>query len=244
VGRPFLVTGRHRVADAKIVPAAAEVVDRDPSLTEDDRRVLAEYWTQVALAEHASIAAFARFTLQLLHLGAPSSLIQSAIEAQQDEAAHTQLALELAHRYGARLQLGSLSMKDALTETDLVSIVVNTVREGCIGETVAALEAGFAAECAVDPKVRAALSRVVLDERRHAELAWKFVQWALEREPSLATLVARVIREEATPRCIVDDGIERSQLRAHGFVSPRERARAKELALRVLVEPVGQALCA
>src|SRR6185503_20341260 len=70
-GRPFLVGAAVRLAEAvsgaswtapSIAPAPA--FEGEP----DVARRLAEHWTKVALLEHASVAAFARFALQLLSL--------------------------------------------------------------------------------------------------------------------------------------------------------------------------------
>ena len=42
------------------------------------RRRLAELWSQDALLEHASIASFSRFALQLLAVAAPPALVAGA----------------------------------------------------------------------------------------------------------------------------------------------------------------------
>ena len=74
-------------------------------------------------------------------------------------------------------------MQGALEARSLAGIVETAVLEGCIGETVAALEAAEALAFATDESVRAALSRVAEDEARHAELAYRFVRWAFEVSP-------------------------------------------------------------
>jgi rubrerythrin len=53
------------------------------------------------------------------------------------------------------------------------------LREGCLGETVAALEAVAAAEAARDAAVKQVLTRIARDELAHAELAFDFLRWAL-----------------------------------------------------------------
>jgi hypothetical protein len=53
--------------------------------------------------------------------------------------------------------------------------------EGCIGETLAAVVALEQAQHASDGPIRAALLEVAEDETRHAELAFRFVVWALAR---------------------------------------------------------------
>ncbi len=54
----------------------------------------ARQWTETARLEHASIAAFARFVLQLMALGAPAELVAADVLATiaTDEARHAELA--------------------------------------------------------------------------------------------------------------------------------------------------------
>jgi hypothetical protein len=64
--------------------------------------------------------------------------------------------------------------------------------EGCVGETVAALQAHAALELARDPEVRRALQQIAEQESRHAELAWRFVSWSAARlGPSLTLELER-----------------------------------------------------
>ena len=141
---------------------------------------LADEWTRLGLMEHASIAAFARFTLQLMSLGAPPDLIEGATSAMADETRHAKICFAIASRYaGRRLGPGALPVERSLNESSLLEIVLNTILEGCVGETIAAIEAGEAAEHASDPTIRGVLSAISSDEATHAALAWRFVKWAL-----------------------------------------------------------------
>jgi hypothetical protein len=63
--------------------------------------------------------------------------------------------------------------------TELDQVVELVIAEGCFGETRAALEALEAADAATDPVIAATYSRIARDETRHAELAFRFVRWAL-----------------------------------------------------------------
>jgi hypothetical protein len=133
--------------------------------------------------EHASIAAFARFSLQLLSLGAPPDLVEASTRALADETAHTKLCFELASAYAGRaLGPGKLDVENSLAVTSLLDVVELVIAEGCFGETVAALEAREAADAAADPVVRAAYTQIARDEERHAELAFRFIRWALEQD--------------------------------------------------------------
>lgn len=199
IGRPFLVDGEARLPEVERrrdwcadgpLPAVS-------ALPEDVRAALAEEWVRTGQMEHAAVAAFARFALQLLSLGAPPELVVLTHQAMADETEHTRAAFSLASAYaGAPIGPGRLAMEGALGAIDAAEIVRLAILEGCIGETVAALEAAEAAATARDPAVRAVLAKITEDEARHAELAWRFVRWAAEGDASLAQ-VARETFEGA-----------------------------------------------
>jgi hypothetical protein len=108
----------------------------------------------------------------------------------QDETEHAKLAFGLASAYhGRRLGPSALDIDHSLGCESLRAVVENTLLEGCIGETFAALEAVEGLAMVRDPAVRAVLSKVAKDEQRHAELEWKFVLWALSHDPSLERVV-------------------------------------------------------
>jgi hypothetical protein len=185
-GRPFLVESSARMA---AIVASDEwcgsggLAPHVDHLTAQERANLAQHWARMGQMEHASIAAFARFNLQLLSLGAPPALVDACTRALADETAHTKLCFELASAYAGRaLGPGRLDVDGSLAVTSLVGVVQLVIAEGCFGETVAALEAREAADGAADPVIRAAYSRIARDEQRHAELAFQFIRWALERD--------------------------------------------------------------
>lgn len=199
-GRPFLVEGAALLAPLCSFPFSESrgCVDLGPLDVADAaiREALGEYWAQIGLMEHASIAAFARFALQLMHVGAPHSLLAAAQQAMLDETEHAKACFGIASQLlGRSVGPGKLPIDQALTETSLEDIVRLTVREGCIGETVAAMEAAEAAALTSDPHVRAVLNQIQKDERTHAELAWRFVQWALSHEASVNPTAARSLRD-------------------------------------------------
>ena len=115
------------------------------------RAELATRWTEVALMEHASIAAFARFALEILSLGAPPELLVQTHAAMTDETVHARDAFALASAYAGRaVGPGALDVGAALSSRTPLDIVRTTILEGCIGETVAAVEAAEAREHATD----------------------------------------------------------------------------------------------
>ena len=184
-GRPFLVEGRPRVAPVRLgvdwlSPDGASVHD-DSMLDEPTARALADAWLADAQMEHASVAAFGRFMLQLLALGAPASFVRDAARAAQDEVTHAELCFALVSRLGgiAREPM-PLNLDGAMAARTLAEVTYEVVLEGCVGETIAAFIAGRQLEGATDPQVRVALERIFVDEARHSELGWRFVRWALD----------------------------------------------------------------
>jgi hypothetical protein len=151
-------------------------------LTFAERAAQAAHWTKLGQMEHASIAAFARFQLQLLALGAPADLVQACTQALIDETAHTQLCFALASAYaGKSVGPGPLDVAHSLDVASLADIVELVIAEGCFGETSAALEALESADSVADPVVAGVYRTIAADEERHAELAFRFVRWAIER---------------------------------------------------------------
>ncbi|MFN7147029.1 MAG: hypothetical protein ACK4YP_24870, partial [Myxococcota bacterium] len=169
LGRPCVVDGVARL------PAVVDAPTGAPAR-----------WLRQAREEHASVAAFARFTLQLLALGAPADLVADAVAAQADELRHAAMAL-------ARAGGGALGPMDLAGEdgpATLVAVAVATAREGCIGETAAVHAAIEAAAAATDPEERRLWRAIVRDETRHAALAWRFLRWAVARDASVYAAVA------------------------------------------------------
>jgi len=157
-----------------------------PWLTPGLRQQLAHLWAESALFEHASVGSFAKFSLHLLHLGASADLLHACHQAALDEIKHARLCFALASFYGEQtLGPGPLQLPlDVLGSLAVADIVEAAIREGCVGETLASLEAQEAYRGAREPRVRDALAIITEDEAQHAELAWKFLVWILPRADS------------------------------------------------------------
>ncbi len=191
VGRPWLIGGGARLAAIErrvdwtgdvLRADNQEALVRSRSLTALQRQTLAERWLQLGLMEHASVAAFARFSLQLLALGAPAGLSARCGTAMRDEIRHAQLMFALAAEFGCeRVGPGPLDVTGALDALTLRDVILATFAEGCIGETTAFVEARHGAQTTTRPAIARLLAQVATDERRHAQLAWSFVGWGLGR---------------------------------------------------------------
>ncbi|HEX4339729.1 MAG TPA: ferritin-like domain-containing protein [Polyangiaceae bacterium] len=264
VGRPFLVGGAARLA------AAVERTDFRSELRPDVRALdagardaIGAYWTDIGLMEHASVAAFARFALELSSMGAPAELLAATDTAILDEIAHARDAFALAGEYAGRnLGPGALDFRDALAGRSPLDVVRTAILEGCIGETVAAVAASEALAGATDPAVRAALTRVVPDETRHAELAWRFVRWVVSDGPAALRSRAATELVETVEQALADAGAAlaapadvhaalaveahdgKDELRAHGVLTPRDNAEVRLRVLEDVVAPCARALLA
>jgi hypothetical protein len=174
-GRPWLVADAPTTAP--ILPGAGWADPRTPPGSPHPAALAR--WTADAAAEHASVAAFAALTLDLLAHGFPARLLMLTARAQAEEVEHARGALQIASRLaGQPLAPGPLPV--AHHHPSLRDLAVHTAVEGGLGESLAAAIAAARLAVCTDPLTRAHLQRVVHDEAQHAALAWEIVEHAVE----------------------------------------------------------------
>jgi hypothetical protein len=143
IGRPLLVDGVARTAPAVVRDDWRADLERTRDVSMPVSAVLAEHWTRIAALEHASVASFARFTLELLALAAPPDLLLAAQRAALDEVEHARLAW--APRQPLRRAARSAPARSRTADLDPTrppaAFVAALVEEGCVGETLGAAEA-------------------------------------------------------------------------------------------------------
>jgi hypothetical protein len=249
VRRPFLVGSSLRAAVARPRTDWAHVMAAAATLDPSTRARLAQAWLADGLEEHASIAAFARFTLLLLSVGAPPELIAASQRASLDEVRHAERCFALAARYGARaLGPSSLTVHDAMTAMSLAEIAALTAEEGCVGETLGAVLAAAQRDRATDPEARRVLAGIARDEERHAALAWSFVRWAVVRGGAeVRTAVARAVERAIEGTLAMEirryDDVNLETWHAHGRVTCAEAREVAHAAIDAIVRPcLGAAL--
>ncbi len=162
--------------EAMLVAEATEVARRLPISA---RTLLASHLRKMGLLEHASVAAFAHVSLELMALGAPPDLVAGAHQAALDEVRHAQIMLALATGIDGRDRSPGPLITPPVRDPSPLRILRDTLREGCMGETVGAVLLDEAARHCAIPALRAIYAQVGEDEARHAELAWRTVQWLL-----------------------------------------------------------------
>ncbi|MBZ5714759.1 hypothetical protein [Nannocystis pusilla] len=190
----------------------------------DERRLLAEAWLGDALMEHASVAAFARAALELMAVGAPAELLAGCAEAGADEVRHARMCFDLAAAYGGgACEPGPLPPVQPRAG-GLVALARDTFREGCVGETIAALTALRGRRGCTAAAADAALSAIAEDETRHAELAWATVAWAIDVGGSEVAEAVRAVAAELRAAAFVDEPSPvEAELRRFGRLGPPER---------------------
>lgn len=247
MGRPFEVEGRVRVASStsRADWDTAAAVDAT-ALDEPTRRALADAYRRDALYEHASVASFARFALDLLALGAPARLVRLAQQAMGEEVRHAELSFGVAAALdGRREGPGALAVAGALDgRADPIAILEAVIEEGCVGETLSALVVLAARDAAEDEGVRAALDEIARDELAHAELAWATVAWArAQGTPEVVRAIDSALAGIRAPLALEGDPpVDARTLRAFGRLPRRERAAVMRAGFDDVVAPLAAAL--
>lgn len=218
-----------------------------------------ERWVHDARAEHASVASFSRFSLQLMAVAAPSNLIAGAHSAALDEIRHAQLCFGLAQSFSqdqAPIAPGNFVIPSGTVEieSDIGDLVFATTMEGCVGETVSTVQA-FHELAAVEAlpavaqteTVKNVLSTIATDEAKHAALAWETIAWAMgpnspDEEKASRTIrtVIETLKKELASLSAV---IEPLEFVGAGLTAPTKAAIRKKT-LEQLVLPALNALLA
>jgi hypothetical protein len=261
-GRPLFEGDAARVAPLRAgaewargaisTPAAMRATQsaRARALPAPLRARVAEAWLADALAEHASIAAFARATAELMAVGAPPDLLTAHVHAAADEVRHAERCFALAARYA-----GSPSAPGPLPAamprgSGLTGLARDTFLEGCVGETIASLSVARALAGCLDAEVAAVLRGIGDDEERHAALAWRTLSWTLaEGGAPVAESLRRTWHElrakDAAAAVVTPDTAEdSSMLAAHGRLDRSAERRVRADALESIIAPTLMAVLA
>jgi hypothetical protein len=185
------------------------VVVRPPRTSEDTAACLA----QLAAEKRASIAAFARASLDLIALGAPADLLRDTHLAALDEAAHVRKCHDLASRLvGVTLEASSVSMLP-IRSPSFALVAVSMVR-ACIDTAVSAVAWRERVAMENNAEVATFLAAIASDEQRHVELAFRTLAWLVDAGGQDASRAVR----EAVAGLIPDHPIVRD------VVLPRTQA--------------------
>jgi hypothetical protein len=167
--------------------SAMSITDMDFYVDDGETRgALASQWRENGRTEHASVAAFARLTLDLMALGAPPQLVADANHDALDEIRHAQLCFGLARALDGRVESPGPFPEAARARTlsttrtlALAQLAVDSLIDGALHEGVSArIIAKLAKRCDV-PVIEVMLKEIAADEGRHARHGWDVVLWCL-----------------------------------------------------------------
>lgn len=256
---PSYMGRRHRKGGKLLAPETepgaawmgAEPTELASAIPEGEREALGAEWRDNGKKEHASVAAFAQLTLDLMAVGAPPELVAAAQRDALDEVRHAAACFAIARDIDglsespspfpdarARRFLFTGSRSIALTQ-----IAIDALADGVLNEGIAArLLAQLAKNCDV-PALSSILREMAADESRHASHSWDIVAWCVE---SGGTVVAKALRGavKGMPRKVCSAlpagaregawerwGVHGVAMEALAFAKTRESARAKLEAL-------------
>jgi hypothetical protein len=192
-----LRTAQGRVLLPPLGPGAAWAKAHVPIDVDDaSRAALAEQWRENGRTEHASVAAFARLTLDLMALGAPPALVAAAQHDALDEIAHAEACFALARSIDGR-SVGPAAFPEALRPRGwvrlrirgfaLATLAVDSLIDGALHEGVSARVVARLSRRCQDASIRTALRQIAADEGRHSAHGWDVVEWCLsEGGPAVA----------------------------------------------------------
>lgn len=152
----------------------------------DVRAAVAARWRENGRTEHASVAAFARLTMDLVALGAPPELICSANLDARDEIRHAELCFSLAKALDGQ-DGGPGPFPEAQTARTLPSnrtlalaeLAVDSLIDGALHEGLSARIIAQLARRCERPAIRALLLELAADEGRHSAHGWDVVKWCI-----------------------------------------------------------------
>jgi hypothetical protein len=232
-GRPLRLRGA--LIEADLVPGTGWAAGPEPEcagLSDATRLALATLWHHDAQKEHSSVPAFGRLAWVLTGLGAPAELLAGCHRAALEEIEHARRCFALAGGYAGAPQSAApvpeiLRAGLAVEGDPLLTIALETLRDGCLIEDFNADVAERAAAAASDPAAKALAEIIARDERSHADLAWQILAWCGQRggEPLRRAIAAEVAAlPSAGPRAYADDeaplvaAADPAALVAHGRV--------------------------
>ena len=209
-------------------------------------------WLEQGEGEHSSVASFARHTLQLMSIGASAELLIASQQAAVDEVRHSKICYGLASSFlGCNYEPGTLDIEASLEKLGLMKIAKSLIKEGCIGETMSAVEARLGAHTAQDPLIKSLLTQIAKDETNHAQLAWDTIYWINKRFSEIDSFVGETFHYEleniplvvetndfikdhpACLECKVD-----SVLKNYGLVVENEKEKIRRATIKSIIEPV------
>jgi hypothetical protein len=181
-GRPFICDGVAQVASISLGTTWSEgPLAESHQLTLEQRQILSVFWLRTAQMEHASVASFHQFALDLMRFGASPELLMRTNKAVMDEISHAKAAFAITEGFlGQPFSPSEFHMR-LQPAKDLPEFAVKVALEGAINETIAVVLATLQREKCTDYAIKKFLTDIIREEAEHAELAWDTLRWLVQK---------------------------------------------------------------
>jgi hypothetical protein len=258
---PDAWTGPRNNAHADRQPSGGFELAMPLAVPPQQRRGLAQQWRENARTEHASVAAFARLSLDLIALGAPPALIAAANRDALDEIRQAELCFSLARTIDGSAEgpgpfpdprhLRNVSLLPPLRSVALAKLAVDSLIDGALAEGISARVVARLVKRTQQPGIAALLKEIAADEGRHSAHGWDVVHWCLLQggRPIAHALLgaARAIPERVTsdgPSAALDGVWERWGIPGHALLAEEHAAARAQIQRRIeeLAAPVALGL--
>jgi hypothetical protein len=151
-----------------------------------------DHWKVSLRYEHASVASFARFAIDLMTIEAPLEMIERAQKCSLEEIEHAKIcALVVGKIMAAKegenerfaVKLGKFPKHHVEFDGDLARLCKAVAFEGCINESIAAAHLLYASQLCSNESLKALLKYVAEQEWGHAVFAFDCFYWMMEQLP-------------------------------------------------------------
>ena len=160
-------------------------------LSDEELKKYYDCWLKQGLAEHASIASFSRFSLDLISLGAPSFLIELVHKGTLDEIRHSKIAFDVANIFLSAIgdednnkciNPSKIQSHNIQIDGNCQRILNDLINGGCFNELISALQS---VTDAINLKSNKLLHSIALDETKHCSLAWIAMIWIIQNKENV-----------------------------------------------------------
>jgi len=181
-GRPLIFDGVAQIASISVGTTWSKgPLPKSHQLTLEQCKILSDFWLRTARLEHASVASFHQFALDLMKFGASPELLMRTNKAVMDEISHAKAAFAITEVFlGQPLSPKEFHMRIEPAK-DLADFAKKVALEGAINETLAVVLASLQREKCTDSAIRNFLTDIILEEAEHAELAWDTLRWLVQK---------------------------------------------------------------
>ena len=143
----------------------------------------------------------------------------------------------------------ALDVNNSLEELKLEDIIKSIIKEGCIGETLAAIEAHYRQHLAQDHDVKGALKVIAEDETKHAKLAWDTVAWIAMKYPNYRNLIKSIFDQQldkqqhiqskmaSSPATICPDNKKDEYFKRFGILAPSDQEKIGRFGMEKIIKP-------